>query len=388
MLPLLVKENISFFINGRLIIKIMKRYVIASIVLGVVLPLAAQADIIPLQPMVAPVVSAPMPPPSPLMCYDFTRALKMGSKGYDVRALQYAMIHEGWSIPTSEYGMFGISTQTAVTAFQTKYASQILPNAAVPTGTVGNKTRMELNALYGCAPMGSNSSMMMNPPMAVATSNTPMMPANVALKVQDIILDQNGVTGTFCNQSAVAVPIFPVRLRVNGINRDVSVTGAVAAGACDTETVPYSAWGLTYDPNSTYGAAAILDPNGMYKSMTVAYPLSTTTSITVPAVAGFQLAVRGITIKSNGLQGTFCNLGSQDTTSFPVKITLNGMSQTLDVATAYKHGTCQTMTWPYSTWNFTGATGATVSATVNVDPMNMFNETNELDNSASIVGSI
>jgi hypothetical protein len=227
--------------------------------------------------------------------------------------------------------------------------------------------------------------------MSMGTTSMTMAPSaaptNASLKVQNIALAQNGVTGTFCNQSATAIPVFPVRLRVNGINRDFSVTGAVAAGACDTETIPFSAWGLTFDPNSTYGATAILDPNGMYKSSTVSYSLATT-SITVPAVSGYQLAVRGITIKSTGLQGTFCNIGSSDTTSFPVSVTLNGVSQTLDVANAYKHGTCQTVTWPYSAWNFAGAPGTSVSATVNIDPNNVYHDANVFDNSASIVGTI
>ena len=139
---------------------------------------------------------------------------------------------------------------------------------------------------------------------------------------------------------------------------------------------------------STYGAVAILDPNGTYKSTTVSYPLVATTTITVPAVSGYQLAIRGVTIKSSGLQGTFCNIGSQDTNSFPVSITLNGTAMMLDVATAYKHATCQTMTWPYSTWNFSGIPGSTVSATVNVDPNNVYHDANVFDNSASIVGTI
>ena len=364
-----------------------QRFIIVVTAFALLLPFAAQADMVQLQAQM-PVMSAPVQAPNPLMCYDFTRTLKMGSKGYDVRALQYAMIHEGWNIPTSEYGMFGASTQTAVLAFQGKYASKILSDGSAPTGLVGRMTRMELNALYGCSPTGSNTSMMMGANAMMATSSMPAVPTNLSLKVQNVLLDQNGVTGTYCNQTPAAIRVFPVRLRVNGINRDFSVTGAVNAGACDTETVPYSTWGLTYDPNSTYVAAAIIDPNSMYKTSIVSYPLGTSTLITAPAVTGYQLAVRGITIKSTGLQATFCNLGTQDTTSFPVMITLNGTSMTLDVATAYKHSTCQPMTWSYSTWNFSGAPGATVSATVNVDPNNVYHDTNVFDNSASIVGTI
>jgi hypothetical protein len=117
----------------------MKRFAIALTAAMMLAPFAAQADIVQLS-AVTPVttVVTVAPAPSPLMCYDFTKTLKMGSTGYEVRGLQYAMIHEGWTIPVSEYGTFGSLTMAAINAFQTKYSAKILANGATPTGMTGS----------------------------------------------------------------------------------------------------------------------------------------------------------------------------------------------------------------------------------------------------------
>ncbi len=355
----------------------MKKTAAVLVGLSMLLPVMAQADIVQLQSSAGSSASAAT---GPIACYDFSQTLKMGSKGNEVRALQSALIREGWTILASEYGMFGASTQTAVLAFQGKYASMILPDGSAPTGLVGRNTRAQLNAIYGCDRQMVNAM-----PMTGSMSSGSGL---VSLKVQNIALDQRGVTGTFCNNSNAAIPVFPVRLRLNGINRDFSVTNATNAGACETQTVPYSAWGLSYDSGSTYGVTAILDPNATYKTSTVSYLSAGTTTIVVPAVSGFQLAVRGVTLKSSGLQGTFCNLGTQDVVNFPAQVTLNGISQMLDVTTAHVHGTCGTITWPYSTWSFAGQPGSQASVSVNIDPNNIYGDTNRLDNSASLVGTI
>jgi hypothetical protein len=337
------------------------------------LPFAAQADIVSLQPLSAATV---VPTTSgPLSCFDFHSLLKMGSKSYDVRGLQFALMQEGSSISSAEYGTFGSDTLAAVNAFQQKYASDILKNGTTPTGVVGKLTRAKLNALYGCGVASA----------PVASSN---IPSSVILNVKNVALDSSGVTAIFCNQSPTDIPVFPVRVRLNGIIRDFNVPGALKAGACDTDTIPYGAWGLTYDPGSTYGVVTALDPNSMYKTAKVTYPLVGTTTLSVPAIQGAHLSVRGITIKSNGLQGTLCNLGTSDLSAYPVRVTVNGVSKDLDAVGVHTHGLCQTVTWTYDTFGLTLATGTIVTGTVNVDPNNIIQETNEFDNSATIVGSI
>jgi hypothetical protein len=126
----------------------------------------------------------------------------------------------------------------------------------------------------------------------------------------------------------------------------------------------------------------------MYKSATVQYPLNATTTLSIPAIQGAHLSVRGITIKSNGLQGTLCNLGTSDLTAYPVRVTVNGVSKDVDAAGVHVHGQCQSVTWTYDQFNLSPSVGTVITGTINVDPNNIIQETNEFDNSATIVGSI
>ncbi len=338
----------------------------------VALPFLASADIVGL--IAEPVAIAK--PASPLNCYNFQKTLKRGNQSYDVRALQFALIKEGMSISVSEYGVFGNATETAVITFQQKYADDILKGSRAPTGVVGQKTRAKLNSLYGCDVV------------QVAATQAPALPTKISMQIKNTALDNMGVTATFCNQSSGDLPSFPVRLRLNGIIRDFDVLSALKANGCGTESLPYSVWGLTYDPSTTYALVGAVDPNGMYKTSSLNYALSATTTLAVPAIAGYHLSVRGVQIKSSGLQATFCNLGDQDLGSYPVRVTVNGTSKDLDVPGAYMHGKCQSVTWTYDLWNVSSALGTMVNATINVDPNNIYKESNEFDNAASIVGSI
>lgn len=357
----------------------MKRTIISAAMLAsmVALPLFAQASITGLQ--VTPPAPTPVAP-SPLACFDFANTLKMGSKGNDVRGLQFALMQEGLSISPSEYGTFGSDTLAAVNAFQQKYASDVLTGLPGPTGLVGPMTRAKLNSIYGCAAMSQK-------PMVIVG---PSVPASVILKVTDVTIDSTGVTVVACNASPTAIPVFPLRVRLNGIIRDFSVLGAVNAGACDTNDIPYSAWGLTYDPSVTYGVVTSIDPNGMYKTSQVGYALSATTTLAVPAVQGAQLAVRGLSLKSGGVQATLCNLGTSDLSSYPVRVTVNGVSENVDASGVHTHGVCQAVTWTYDQFSLpaTPPVGTIITATVNIDPNNIIQETNEFDNSATVYGTL
>jgi len=90
-------------------------------------------------------------------CHNFERNLKIGDKGDEVKALRTALIKEGFDpgdIPGGyeENIAFSDYTASAVTAFQEKYASEILAPVGLSHGTgfVGPATRAKLNALYGC----------------------------------------------------------------------------------------------------------------------------------------------------------------------------------------------------------------------------------------------
>ncbi|MBA3733220.1 peptidoglycan-binding protein [Patescibacteria group bacterium] len=351
----------------------MKKLILKLAIGGILLlPLSASADISSVQTLQSAVVVPSVV--SPLSCFNFTRTLKMGSTSYDVRALQFALQKEGFTISVSEYGTFGLETQTALNAFQQKYSADILTDGSLPTGMVGVRTRAKLNSIYGCS--------------VVSTAPASNLPTNVSMSVKNVSLDSNGITAVFCNNSTSALPVFPARLRVNGIVRDFNIVGAIGAGTCDTDLFPYSTWGLTYDPGVTYGVVSALDPNGMYKKSSLLYPLSATTTLSVPAIAGAHLSIRGITLKSNGLQGTFCNLGDTDLTTYPVRVTMNGAIKDFDISSAYVHGKCSSMTWSYDVWGVSSTTGTFINATVNVDPNNAIKESNEFDNSATISGTL
>ncbi len=343
----------------------MKKVVSVLLLAGMLLPALASADIVSLQPL-----QSASTPASPLSCFDFTRTLKMGSTLYDVRALQYALQKEGSTISTSEYGVFGTDTLAAVNAYQQKYAADILTNGNAPTGMVGLRTRAKLNSVYSCK----------------VVTLAPATPINVSLVIRDVALDANGVTAVFCNQTPTSIPVFPARVRLNGIIRDFNIVGATAANSCDTDTIPYATWGLNYDANTSFNVVTALDPNGMYKQGSLTFPLSATTTLTLPAITGAHLSIRGIILKSNGLQGTFCNLGDADLTSYPVRVIMNGVSKDFDIPELYMHGKCTSKTWTYDNWNVSGVTGTLINATVNIDPNNVIKESNEFDNSASISG--
>jgi hypothetical protein len=333
----------------------------ALAIAGLYMPLLSNAQAVPLGSQTT----------EPWLCYDFTTNLKGGKKGADVVLLQYFLKKENISTDASEMGTYGQTTVAGITAFQEKYKDEILTpaNLMQGSGIFGKLTRAKLNALYGC-----NHT-------ALSWTNQP-----VSLAVRSMYLDANGLTGTFCNAGTGDVPSFPVRLRLNGINRDFDIVGALKAGSCADVKLGYETWGLTYDANSTFGAVVLMDPNGMYKKGNLVYPVATTT-LNVPAVTGYHMAIRSIVLKSNGIQVTACNLGTIDMQNYPVRVTVNGTAKDLDIPGAYQSGKCGTQMWSYDTWGLTYKAGTTYSVLAITDPNNVYKEVNELDNAAAITGT-
>ncbi len=89
---------------------------------------------------------------------DFTRTLKVGMSGYDVKALQVVMNRDpetrvadrGAGSPGNETSYFGLATKRAVVRFQEKYREEILNpfGLNVGTGVVGQKTRNKFAFIY------------------------------------------------------------------------------------------------------------------------------------------------------------------------------------------------------------------------------------------------
>ena len=82
-------------------------------------------------------------------CHTFSNYLVAGltdsTTNGEVSFLQTALTKSGFDVAGDPQGTFGDSTAAAVVQFQGK-------NQITQTGTVGPKTRAQLNALYGCGP--------------------------------------------------------------------------------------------------------------------------------------------------------------------------------------------------------------------------------------------
>lgn len=347
----------------------MKKFSVFALAMSLVLPSVASAQ-------VASLNQASTAAPS---CINFDTNLRPGADVSNanvksaVANLQQALAKEGMAVDATEAGSFGGSTRQAVKAFQEKYKSDVLApfGLSVGTGYVGTITRLKLQALYGCR----------------ATSITSNPTVAVNLSVPSLALDSNGVTATFCNNGKADLASAPFRIRLNGINRDFEIIGAQKAGACDTETIGYGTWGLSYNQGNTYTAVSIIDPNGIYKTSSNTLPLNQTATLTVPALLGVHLSVRSIIPKTSGVQSTLCNLGTIDLRAFPVRVTINGNSKVVDVPEAYGAGKCATVNWNYADYNLTYTPNTVYTVTVTTDPNNLYNEVNELDNTATVVGT-
>ena len=96
------------------------------------------------------------PSPRTHSSLSFSRNLRLGDQGPDVKALQQLLNSKGFLItpqgvgsPGNETEYFGLLTQLALIKFQEAYASQILAplGLAKGTGLLGSKTRAELQKL-------------------------------------------------------------------------------------------------------------------------------------------------------------------------------------------------------------------------------------------------
>jgi len=86
-------------------------------------------------------------------CFDFRRNLRIGDRGNDVLALQYALSLELGNIVFEDAGAYEEETASAVSGFQEKYKSEVLTPARLRFGTgyFGKSTRARLNRIFGCA---------------------------------------------------------------------------------------------------------------------------------------------------------------------------------------------------------------------------------------------
>lgn len=99
---------------------------------------------------------------------DFSRALKVGMRGTDVRALQVVLNSDmetrittaGAGSPGNETDYFGLATKRALVKFQEKYRGEVLTPVGLTAGTgfFGEKTREKVKALLLGAAMTKSAS--------------------------------------------------------------------------------------------------------------------------------------------------------------------------------------------------------------------------------------
>lgn len=126
--------------------------------------------------------------------FRFTRTLRLGARGEDVRYLQILLNRDSETRvnisgetggPGRETARFGSLTQAAVARFQHKYRAQALAPAGLAnaTGIVGPVTRLKLNALLAALPPAGKAAAA-SPPAPLSTSTSVAQTAAAPTPVQ------------------------------------------------------------------------------------------------------------------------------------------------------------------------------------------------------------
>jgi peptidoglycan hydrolase-like protein with peptidoglycan-binding domain len=200
-------------------------------------------------------------------CYTFNANLSIGMSGNAIAELQTALQKDGELVQVT--GTFDDQTTAAVTAFQEKYASQILAPNGISSGTgyVGKSTRAELNALVGCS--GANpvtSPIVSNPIISpLATSTSPIICPVWGCNGPEPIT----VASTTASASTPVTVSSPQEGSTYQTGNAMSVTWTPIVGLSEVGIDVVNANGVVVaSPNGigTMGMIAVLTPdNGIYQ---------------------------------------------------------------------------------------------------------------------------
>jgi peptidoglycan hydrolase-like protein with peptidoglycan-binding domain len=144
----------------------------------------------------------------------FTRTLRKGQRGNDVRTLQTWLSDVGYKV--SATGFFGSVTRTQVRKFQISH------DLAPPSGTVGKRTAAALNVAVQKAAKGSGVA---SPGSGSATSGSglvfPLKPLSQVLAPSAWSLDQGidiGTVNNACGSKVIEVAMAPGKIVQEGID--------------------------------------------------------------------------------------------------------------------------------------------------------------------------
>jgi peptidoglycan hydrolase-like protein with peptidoglycan-binding domain len=147
----------------------------------------------------------------------FTRTLRKGQHGVDIRTLQGWLSTVGFKVPVTGY--FGPMTKSQVHKFQVSYG------LAPPSGTVGKRTAAALLAAVEKAEAASQPTASPTPTTSGATSSTglvfPLKPLSLVLPPSDWSLDQGidiGTVGSACGAKVIEVAMAPGTIVQEGID--------------------------------------------------------------------------------------------------------------------------------------------------------------------------
>jgi peptidoglycan hydrolase-like protein with peptidoglycan-binding domain len=147
----------------------------------------------------------------------FTRTLRKGQHGVDIRTLQGWLTTAGFKVPAT--GFFGPMTKAAVHRFQVTYGLK------PPSGTVGKRTAAALLVAVQKAEKATQTTSTPAAPTSGSTSSTglvfPLKPLSLVLPPSAWTLDQGidiGTVGSACGSKVIEVAMAPGTIVQEGID--------------------------------------------------------------------------------------------------------------------------------------------------------------------------
>jgi len=247
----------------------------------------------------------------------FTRALKQGMSGDDVKCLQIVLNSDaatkladsGVGSSGNETMYFGPLTKAAVIKFQEKYASEILASWGLTSGTgfVGSTTRAKLDTfLTGGGVVTPPDDGEVGTAATVSLASDTPIAGSVALNAQDVIFTKLKFTA-----GADAYTVTQIVIARGGVSADLDV---VSMGIYDGATRLGSLQALnTNTHKSTFSSLSWEVPSYGVKYLTIKVSIAPSGTATVGDSIQIGIASASEITATVALSGTFPMMGSAKT---------------------------------------------------------------------------